>query len=157
MNRLPKRIREKILCPNACWLWRGAVDIYGYGHIYDSERKRPVPAHRLVYELLKGKIPEGKTLDHKCRVRCCVNPAHLEAMTAKENILRGEGACAHHARRTHCPKGHPLVELYGKRRKRGCPVCEAESARQTQIRKRNKERAKRKRHFTGLLKQLEAY
>ena len=66
-------------------------------------------AHRIVYELIKGKIPEGLFIDHLCRVRNCVNPDHLEPVTHEENIRRGIGGVnAINRAKTHCLKGHPL-------------------------------------------------
>lgn len=49
-------------------------------------------AHRLSYELFVGPIPDGYELDHLCRNRGCVNPAHLEAVTHRVNVLRGLAA-----------------------------------------------------------------
>lgn len=68
-----------------------------------------VGAHRVVYEELVGPIPDGLMLDHLCRVRHCVNPEHLEPVTNRENVLRGEGHSAKAARATHCLKGHPYA------------------------------------------------
>jgi hypothetical protein len=59
-------------------------------------------AHRLYYEITKGAIPAGLELDHKCRVRCCVNPDHLEPVTHTENMRRASKNLV-----THCPVGHP--------------------------------------------------
>lgn len=86
-----------------CWLWQGALD-YGYGKY--SRNKR---AHRISYELLVGPIPDGLDLDHLCRNRACVNPAHLEPVAHRENVLRGESVAAKYARRTHCCRGHELT------------------------------------------------
>lgn len=87
-----------------------------------------VAAHRLAYEELRGPIPSGLELDHKCRVRGCVNPWHLEPVTTAENIRRGIGRPAENARKAVCLRGHPLSgdNLYrspsglGGRRCRSC-------------------------------------
>jgi len=98
---------------DTCWLWTGHI-VLGYGRLLIGSRtdksRRAIPAHRFAYELLIGPIPEGAELDHLCRNRCCVNPSHLEPVTRKENILRGNGITAQNARKTHCPKGHPYDE-----------------------------------------------
>jgi len=103
---LPDRIERKISPePNTgCWLWAGGDAGEGYGASYHNKKVKR--AHIVVYELLVGPVPQGLTLDHTCRVRCCVNPDHLEPVTRVVNIMRGEGACAKHARKTHCPQGH---------------------------------------------------
>lgn len=77
-----------------CWLWVGPVS-NGYGVVTTTEYGK-TKAHRLAYELLVGKVPDGLDLDHLCRVRRCVNPAHVEPVTRAENLRR----------RTHCPNGH---------------------------------------------------
>ena len=73
--------------PNGCWIWKGAVfNREGYGRVSLPGRPtRLVAAHRAAYEFLKGRIPEGMELHHKCRVRDCVNPDHLEPLTHEEN------------------------------------------------------------------------
>lgn len=109
-----------------CWVWTGAKSRAGYGNAV-SGLKRWAPAHRLSYELLIGPIPEGLHIDHLCRNRACVNPAHLEPVTNKENILRGNGWSGLHARVTHCPKGHPYDEANTRHRasgRRGCKACQ---------------------------------
>ena len=97
---------------SGCWEWQGALrgrEGYGYGDFWDGNKD--VAAHRFAYELFKGAIPEGLTIDHLCQKTWCVNPAHLESVTNKENILRGYGLCAINARKTHCPQGHPYDEM----------------------------------------------
>lgn len=89
-----------------CWLWTGWKFVTGYGRM--KIRGRAVPAHRLAYELLVGAIPDGLTIDHLCRNHACVNPAHLEPVTHRENVLRGISPSARQARQTHCKRGHPL-------------------------------------------------
>jgi hypothetical protein len=70
-----------------CWLWCGSTDTSGYGKIL--VRRKLIPAHRLAYEYYVGPIPAGLEIDHLCRVRHCVNPDHLEAVTHRENLMRG--------------------------------------------------------------------
>jgi hypothetical protein len=67
-------------------------------------------AHRVSYELLVGPIPQGLQLDHLCRNRRCINPAHLEPVTSRENTMRGETVAAANASRDHCPSGHPYSD-----------------------------------------------
>lgn len=74
-----------------CWMWRGCVNpVTGYGQWANGYSI--IGAHRVAYELMVGPIPSGLEIDHLCRVRACVNPAHLEAVTHRENILRGHAA-----------------------------------------------------------------
>jgi HNH endonuclease len=103
-----------------CWEWMGCRIWNGYGRVRNGSH--PVLAHRRVYEILVGKIPEGMVLDHVCNNRPCVNPAHLRVSTGKDNVLRGTGPTAVNYRKTHCNEGHLLVR--GKRQ-RVCPVCMA--------------------------------
>jgi len=119
-----------VLDGNGCWEWVGSICPRGYGSWRAHGEQR---AHRAVYRMLRGPIPEGLTLDHLCRNRSCVNPDHLEAVTNKVNILRGEGVCAKHARQTHCNRGHPLDEMntiVDKRGRRRCHICNNNSSRE---------------------------
>lgn len=106
-SRLPRRFWAKVASANeaGCWVWLAATSA-GYGRFLVEGRLEQ--AHRVSYERLIGRIPEGLQIDHLCRVRGCVNPAHMEPVTARVNTLRGEGATAIHAAQTHCGKGHPL-------------------------------------------------
>lgn len=73
---------------DSCWYWQGAK-CQGYGYFRPSKSRRLVRAHVYAYSLLRGAVPNGLILDHLCRVRACVNPAHLEAVTNRENTRRG--------------------------------------------------------------------
>ncbi len=111
--------------PDECWPWARPAWTSGYGGLRVNGIK--VAAHRLSYELLVGPIPEGLVIDHLCRVRICVNPRHLEPVTFRENILRGAGTGAHHARKTHCLRGHPFEPPNGYTNSmgyRGCHACD---------------------------------
>lgn len=90
---------------DGCWLWL-AHTAAGYGRFRLSNPRRIEGAHRVAYELLIGPIPEGLDIDHLCRNRSCVNPAHLEPVTRGENVRRG----ARGRLVTHCPQGHAYDE-----------------------------------------------
>lgn len=108
-----------------CRPWRGALTHDGYG-LYtpsgkDAKEKglKMRAAHVVLWEFQNGPVPEGKELDHTCRLRNCVNPAHLEAVTHKENIWRGRA-------KAFCRKGHRLAEtrrVY-KNGRSVCGVCD---------------------------------
>lgn len=112
----------------SCWLWIGSVTNAGYGHISVKRNKKVLLylAHRYSYEIHKGIIPEDHEIDHLCRVRHCVNPEHLEAVTHQVNVLRGQSPSAGHATKTHCPHGHAYTAentYYGPRGNRFCRIC----------------------------------
>jgi len=88
-----------------CWLWTGAT-LNGYGRFGRGPGQTTGVAHRMAYEQLVGPIPAGLHLDHLCRVHACVNPAHLEPVTCRENLLRGETITARRAAQTSCLRGH---------------------------------------------------
>lgn len=91
----------------SCWVWTGALNPGGYGQIKEGGRVQN--AHRLFYQLSGHHIPDGYEVDHLCRNRWCVNPAHLEAVSKFTNFIRGNSPAARNARKTHCPRGHPLI------------------------------------------------
>ncbi len=108
-----------------CWTWLGAKigDGYGLTLLPGGKYGR---AHRFAYTFLVRRVGEDEVIDHLCRNKSCVNPAHLEPVSNRVNILRGESPSATQARRTHCVRGHPLsgvnlVVYYGSVRQ--CLVC----------------------------------
>jgi hypothetical protein len=123
---------------NGCWLWTGTHGTRdGYGKFQPRPGQPKVMAHRYSYELYVGPIPEGHQIDHTCHTddtscpggpgcphRRCVNPAHLEPVTASENTTRQR----HYERaRTHCPKGHPYEGdnlIVGSDARRRCRECD---------------------------------
>lgn len=111
---------------DGCWLWPGSKDRHGYGQVRvytnGDGTNRLVYTHRVTYEHFVGPIPEGLQLDHLCRVPLCCNPAHLEAVTQRENILRGVSPSSRAARQTHCGTcGAPFGILPSGRRR--CFEC----------------------------------
>ena len=117
-----QRLFDKIDVTSSCWLWKRPNRSIGYGYV--TVRGKHQPAHRVAYELFVGAIPEGLEIDHLCRVRRCVNPDHLEAVTHAENMRRSPTSFAGvNARRTHCKKGHPYDAANTRRDKEGRRVC----------------------------------
>lgn len=123
-NVLSKVVEAPGPLDTPCWLWTGGLRPNGYGRV--SWDNKGVGVHRLVYEYFKGPIPEGLQTDHLCRIRHCVNPDHLEAVTPQTNVRRSESVCAINAKKTHCPLGHPYtpenthIDKHGKR---NCKTC----------------------------------
>lgn len=87
-----------------CWEWEAGRTTGGYGKFHLSGRTEL--AHRAVYQLVRGPIPDGLHLDHLCRNRACVRPDHLEPVTVRENLMRGDTPAARNANRTECVNGH---------------------------------------------------
>jgi hypothetical protein len=107
---------------SGCWLWTGYIDPKGYGVIGVGGRKLS-KVHRYSYERFIGPVPDGLQLDHLCRVRHCANPAHLEPVTNRENVIRGNAA---RPDRTHCNRGHEFNEentYINPKGRRECRVC----------------------------------
>ena len=144
--------------PDDCWLWTGWVDPQGYGRfLFDG---RVQGAHRFAYLRFVGPIPDGKVLDHACHTwdatcldlgsgcphRRCVNPRHLQPVTQRENLLRGNNS---RVRITHCIRGHEYTPENTRLRfppneppSRACKACEKIRSKQKwqeELRKRRAE------------------
>lgn len=124
--------------PTGCWLWTAVTDKDGYG-LFTPSHHVQVRAHRWSYEHLVGPIPDGMQVDHLCRVHGCVNPAHLEPVTHRENQVRGSTFTATNLAKTHCPAGHPYdagntIIVRGSARL--CRTCHRRFARESMAKKR---------------------
>lgn len=130
-------MRHVVLADSGCWTWIGAKKGNGYG--IAASAGRVVSTHRISYELFRGPIPEGLHIDHVCHSRdaaclggiscphrMCVNPDHLEPVSAAENLRRGRGFVARQVRVTECPQGHPYDQANTAwlRNKRSCRACD---------------------------------
>lgn len=118
---------------DGCWLWLGVINRDGYGTL--THDGRTWLAHRLAYFAFKGEIPAGLVMDHLCRTRACVNPDHLEPVSDRVNILRGEGFAARAYRREKCVRGHTLPER-DEAGHRSCGECYANAYQITKERNR---------------------
>lgn len=115
-----------------CWVWQGCVTSTGYSRMWDKVLKKADWGHRVFYRRYKGEIPTGLALDHLCKNTKCVNPEHLEPVTAIENVRRSESPSALNRRKTHCPKRHEYnaTNSYFYKRRGGeqriCRLCQME-------------------------------
>lgn len=133
---MPLPIEERFMShvekdDSGCWLWQAFIGPTGYGDFWANNKMQR--AHRWSYSNWNGSLIKGLTIDHLCRVRNCVNPEHLEQVTIKENVLRGESFVAKNAAKTHCHKGHEFKEdnIYLYRGRRMCKTCRKKNQRQT--------------------------
>ena len=140
IKQLPSlRFWQHVLLTNSCWIWLAATrGKMHYGAFWVETRH--VQAHRFAYELFKGKIPEGMTIDHLCKNPKCVNPMHLEVVSRGENTLRGNTITALNLSKTYCVNGHALIgdnlHMYGN--KRICRACKRETMRRIrQLKEKN--------------------
>lgn len=134
MTTLEQRFMAKVfIFPDGCWLWIASTARGGYGQFNDGRTMRR--AHRWAYEHFVGPIPEGLDLDHLCRVRACVNPAHLEPVTRSVNLKRGYAA---RGVRTHCAQNHAFTpeNTFQRPRGRGCRTCRNNASRVSKARAR---------------------
>lgn len=120
-----ERFWAKVEWSEGCWAWLGARTAAGYGRFW--AKPHFIAAHRMSYILGVGPIADGMQLDHLCRNPNCVNPAHLEPVTPRVNVLRAASGAGDRAARTHCPAGHPYdaANTYlAKSNQRHCRECQ---------------------------------
>jgi hypothetical protein len=119
---IPDRFISKIDQSGDCWQWMAAKAADGYGRfVYEKKCQQ---AHRLAYQFWVGPIPDDLVLDHLCRNRSCVNPAHLEPVTQKVNNNRGMRSQPQFL--THCLRGHeytPETTYARPGKSKECKVC----------------------------------
>jgi len=126
-SRIGRFLQKLIVNPDRlfegspCWEWQGATDPAGYGRFKAFGQNY---AHRVAYRYFIGEIPEGLDIDHKCRVRHCVSPFHLQAVTHAANKALSRNV------KTHCINGHPYDEQntgYTNKGDRLCKACRYEA------------------------------
>lgn len=132
VDRFMARVR---LQPNGCWTISD-IPAHRYSWIMLEDGTRQL-GHRFSYEFFVGTIPDDFQLDHLCRKPHCVNPGHLEAVTPRENYLRGIGPAAKNAAKIGCHRGHSLDadNTYLYRGRRHCKSCQRERVREFRARR----------------------
>jgi hypothetical protein len=125
MNRFWNKVNIPSL--SDCWEWQGSKNKHGYGHF--KYKRKTHRAHRISWTLIKGEIPEGMCVLHRCDNRLCVNPFHLFLGTNQDNMDDKMKKNRHHSsQKTHCPQGHPYSEdnTYWTKREahRLCRACD---------------------------------
>lgn len=131
---------------SGCWEWTGSKTPDGYGKIQTGTltkagNRKPDFAHRASYVCFVGPIADGLEIDHLCRNRACVNPAHLEAVDHQTNVLRGESVAAKYARSSLCKHGHeksPENTYTYPKGTTSCRICRAKLAKEFERKRRAK-------------------
>ena len=131
---LEHRFNEKWepVTETGCWIWTARVaggSASGMQYGYISDGRKQLRAHRVSYEIHKGKIPDNLFVRHTCDTPVCVNPAHLELGTHQDNM--NDMAQRGRRKRTHCKRGHELSEENSYINANGhkyCKVCKNDRA-----------------------------
>lgn len=127
-SSISDRFWAKVNKTETCWLWTGSKTPDGYGGFWVGGRLRR--AHRFSYESFVGTLDVNLQIDHLCKVPSCVRPSHLEQVTQRENMRRGNCESTLNAAKTECPKGHQYSDentRINKRphsRNRVCRTCD---------------------------------
>ncbi len=129
----PARFWSKVTKTETCWIWTSTFNHAGYGQFTLDGRTRR--AYQLAYIEAFGPIPAGLEVHHVCANRACVNPAHLEAVTHRTNLLHSDGPTAVNARKAVCIRGHALDGLQSSGTRR-CRTCLREDQRRYRERQR---------------------
>lgn len=129
-KRLDKCLSLVVVNERGCKVWPGSRTRGGYGrlHVFFGGPEKPEStkpclsayAHRLAWELEKGPIPQGMTIDHACLNTSCVNVQHLRVVTLSENC---RDARTRDPKRTHCKRGHEFTAENTRRRQNGTREC----------------------------------
>jgi len=120
-------VLDIVITETGCWEHTNKPMRNGYRRVYRRGGGDDL-MHRAAYTRFRGPIPAGLDLDHLCRNRGCCNPDHLQPVTRRENLVRGETVIAVNVAKTHCPKGHPY-DYQSPGGSRGCKSCNAEAKR----------------------------
>lgn len=139
-ERVVRRFFKHVTKTPGCWLFSAASSSPYKRFMVD---RVSVLAHRFAYSVLVGPIPKGLQIDHLCRNKACVNPAHLEAVTQRVNLLRAPTVVAANAAKTHCPAGHAYdaVVVWRGATSRRCRACHSRNDRTSKLRMRAKRNA----------------
>lgn len=105
-------LKKCLLDKSGCWNWTGHLNDKGYSRFswMINGEYGPSFGHRYSYERFIGKLKKHMTIDHLCKNKKCVNPMHLEQVTWKENLFRGDTISGRNAKKTHCKRGHEFTK-----------------------------------------------
>src|SRR4029077_16175248 len=119
-SALPDNIRQRLLVSDGCWFWTGEIRKRDGRAIFNKQY-----VYRILYELLRGPIPEGRVLHHReCNHKGCVNPWHTVAITQGEHLKEhGIAGYPSQLKKTHCPAGHPYDDANTTRTNNGERLC----------------------------------